>query len=69
MPKTTAPKKKPDAAAVREAAAKRQKDYVERLKKAGYVALSGLYVPKVIRDECREIVKARVAAWEAHQKF
>ena len=45
----------------------RQADYVSRLKDAGMVSLSSVYVPKVIAAECREIVRNHVAEWESNQ--
>jgi len=49
------------------AASKRQSDFVARKKKAGYVTLSSVYVPKVIVSECREVLKKFVADWEKEQ--
>ena len=45
----------------------RQADYVSRLKDAGLVNLSSVYVPKVIVVECREIVRNHVVEWESKQ--
>lgn len=56
MPQQTPPSKK-----------SRQTDYVARLKDAGMVSLSSVYVPKVIAPECRELVRNHVAEWESKQ--
>lgn len=45
----------------------RQTEYVGRMKEAGMVALSSVYVPKVIAPECRELVRNYVANWESNQ--
>ena len=50
-------------------ASQRQSEFVARKKEAGYVALSSVYVPKVIVPECREVLKKFVAEWEAGTKF
>ena len=49
-------------------ASQRQRDFVQRKLDSGYIVLSSLYVPKVIADECRKLVKDHVAAWEAENK-
>ena len=59
--------KKPEAAPVESYASKRQKAYVDRMKDKGYVILSSIYVPAAIRDECRELVKKRIAKFEKEQ--
>jgi len=46
-------------------ASQRQLKFVEDKRKKGYVLLSSLFVPKQIKDECRELVKTFVAKWEA----
>lgn len=48
-------------------ASKRQKAYVYRMKEKGYVILSSMYVPAVIRDECRELLKKKIAKFEKEQ--
>jgi len=35
----------------------------------GYSMLLGLWVPNAIKDECRELVKARVAQYEEGLSF
>lgn len=45
----------------------RQAEYVGRLKDAGLVNLSSVYVPKAIAPECRELVRNHVAEWESKQ--
>lgn len=59
--------KKPEAAPAKSDASKRQKAYVDRMKDKGYVILSSIYVPAAIRDECRELVKKRIAKFEKEQ--
>ena len=44
--------------------AQRQKEYVARLKDKGYVLLTSMFVPQAILDECRALVKKRVAKFE-----
>lgn len=51
----------------KQSASKRQSEFVARKKAAGYVALSSVYVPKVIVPECREVLKNFVADWESKQ--
>lgn len=51
----------------KQSASKRQSEFVARKKEAGYVALSSVYVPKVIVPECREVIKKFVADWEKEQ--
>ena len=46
-------------------ASQRQREFVSRKVAAGYVALSSLFVPRAIADECRQLVKDHVAEWEA----
>lgn len=45
----------------------RQKDYVSRMREAGHVSLSSVFVPRVIANECRELVRNHVANWESKQ--
>lgn len=45
----------------------RQTEYVARMRAKGYNQILGLWVPNAIKDECRELVKAHVAQWEAAQ--
>lgn len=59
--------KKPEAVPEKSDASKRQKAYIDRMKDKGYVILSSIYVPAAIRDECRELVKKRVAKFEKEQ--
>jgi hypothetical protein len=51
----------------RKTGSQRQLDYVARMRAKGYNQLLGLWVPNAIKDECREIVKNHVAAWESKQ--
>lgn len=45
----------------------RQTEYVARMRAKGYNQILGLWVPNAIKDECRELVKNHVAAWESKQ--
>lgn len=45
----------------------RQLEYVARMRAKGYNQILGLWVPNAIKDECRELVKNHVAAWESKQ--
>jgi hypothetical protein len=58
---------KPDQKQPRKTGSQRQQDYVVRMREKGYNQLLGLWVPNVIKDECREIVKNHVAEWESKQ--
>lgn len=51
----------------RKTGSQRQQDYVARMREKNYNQLLGLWVPNVIKDECREIVKNHVAEWESKQ--
>lgn len=46
-------------------ASQRQTEFVARKRKAGYVQLSGVFVPALAREEAREVLKKFVAEWEA----
>jgi hypothetical protein len=46
-------------------ASERQRAFMERRRAAGYVQLSGLFVPAVLRPRVRAMVKAFVKKWEA----
>lgn len=59
--------KQPKQTTEKSDASKRQKAYIDRMKDKGYVILSSIYVPAAIRDECRELVKKRVAKFEKEQ--
>jgi hypothetical protein len=50
----------------RKTGSQRQLDYVARMRAKGYNQLLGLWVPNVIKDECRELVKNHVAQWESN---
>ena len=43
----------------------RQLKYIAKQRAAGYVQLSGLHVPAVLRPRIRAMVKAFVQKWEA----
>lgn len=45
----------------------RQTEYVARMRDKGYTQLLGLWVPAVIKDECRQLVKNHIAEWESKQ--
>lgn len=47
----------------------RQTEYTQRMRAKGYSMLLGLWVPNAIKDECRELVKARVAQYEEGLSF
>ena len=45
-------------------ASERQTAFVQRKREAGYVQLSGVFVPAAARAEAREAIKNFVAEWE-----
>lgn len=47
----------------------RQTEYTARMRAKGYSMLLGLWVPNAIKDECRELVKVRVAQYEEGLSF
>ena len=49
---------------VKVTASERQTAFVNRKRAAGYVQLSGLFVPAVLRADVRELVRKFVAEWE-----
>ena len=53
--------------ATKEENSARQKRFLQSVKDKGYVVLSSVYVPAVIRDEIRAMVKAAVTRWEESQ--
>lgn len=50
---------------VKVTASERQTAFVNRKRAAGYVQLSGVFVPALAREEAREVLKKFVAEWEA----
>ena len=66
MPDSKQPVKQklPRAPRQLKSASERQTAFVQRKRAAGYVQLSGVFVPAAARTEAREAIKNFVAEWE-----